>query len=279
MAQTTEPAWQKTADGEAILRPFKSAPYPHASREDGFKTKEGKTFPRDPHYVDSTVAIFIPKNFAAKDSVDYVVHFHGWGNHVSKVLEQYKLPQQLAAAKVNAILIVPQGPKDASDSGDGKLELDKDGFKNLVDEVTAFLNEQQKIQSKTIGHIALTAHSGGYKVTAAILDHGGLTDHITDVLLLDASYGSLDQFVAWCKASSDHRLVSLFTKHLEDENQQLIAMLASGGVSCTLIDEGHLPIAARSRTRLFVSTKLAHDEVPWKRDYFRLLLETSQLSK
>src|SRR6185436_12978172 len=108
-------------DGQFILRPFEHAPFPHKSRDEGHKY--GKTFfPRDTNYADSTVGIVIPDGYQPGDTVDYIVHFHGWGNHVSKVIKEYKLMEQLKAAKVNAILLVPQGPKDASDSGGGKLE-------------------------------------------------------------------------------------------------------------------------------------------------------------
>src|SRR5436190_22370151 len=138
VAQTSRPVWQKTADGMLILRPFQNAPYPHPSRKDGFNGKS-TTYPADPHYTDSTVGIFIPAGYSPGETVDYVVHFHGHMNHVSKVLEQYKLPQQLAKTRVNKILLVPQGPKDAADSGGGKLELDPAGFAHLIDEVTAFL--------------------------------------------------------------------------------------------------------------------------------------------
>ena len=272
-AQTTRPAWTKSADGETILRPFAGAPYPHPSRENGFKT-----FPRDPHYVDSTVGIFIPKNYVPGDTVDYVVHFHGHKNHVSKVLEQYKLPQQLAAAKVNAILIVPQGPKDAADSGDGKLELDKNGFEKLIDEVTAYLNAQGKIHTKTIGKILLSAHSGGYKVLASILDHGGLADHITDALLLDSSYGNLEWFANWAAADPNHhRLVSLFTDHLADENQQIMALLDKAGVKYRKLDEKSVKDADfLPRGVTFMHTRGPHDQVPV--DYFGPLVKTSALT-
>jgi hypothetical protein len=129
--RATVPRWQETREGQVILRPFANAPYPHKSRENGFKG--GKTLYGPEHYVDSTVGIVIPSGYQAGDNVDYVVHFHGHMNHVSNVLTKYKLPQQLLAAKVNAILLVPQGPTDAADSGGGKLELDPDGFAKLID--------------------------------------------------------------------------------------------------------------------------------------------------
>lgn len=276
-AQSTQPAgWQTTAQGQLILRPFQNAPYPHASRAEGFKGR-ATTYPKDPHYTDSTVAVFIPADFKAGGEVNYVVHFHGHNNHVAKVLPQYKLLESFTAAMVNAILIVPQGPKDAADSGGGKLELDPKGFEKLITEVTEFLNAEHKLQTKRIGKVVLSTHSGGYKVTAAILDHGGLADHITDVLLLDSSYGSLPWFADWVKASPSHRLVSLYTEHLADANKELKGLLDAAGVKYQQLDETTLTDAQlTSRGALFIPTKGPHDQVPV--DYFGRLLETSALA-
>ena len=274
---TSKPVWQKTAYGELILRPFEHAPYPHKSREDGHKY-DTTIFPRDPHYVDSTVGIVIPPNYKPGETVDYIVHFHGWGNHVSKVIDQYKLMQQLAAANVNAILIVPQGPKDASDSGGGKLELDPGAFAKLIGEVTTFLNDEHRIHTTKVGKIVLTSHSGGYEVTAAVLHLGKMDDHITDVLLLDSSYGSLEWFADWCKADKSHRLVSLFTDHLAKHNGELMDDLDKMNVAHTTLDEPKLTDAQlEPRGVYFMHTKGPHEQVPV--DYFGRLIQTSALAE
>src|SRR5947209_738180 len=65
-AQATQPSWQTTPQGQLVLRPFPHAPYPHPSREHGFKGR-ATTYPADPHYVDSTVAIFIPAGYIDGD--------------------------------------------------------------------------------------------------------------------------------------------------------------------------------------------------------------------
>jgi hypothetical protein len=271
--------WTSTPSGDVILRPFDGAPYPHASRADGYTSKNG-TFPKDPHYVDSTVGIVIPKGYVPGDTVDYVVHFHGWSNHVSQVLEQYRMPQQLAASGVNAILLVPQGPKDAKDSSCGKLELDDGAFKRLISEVTKYLNAEGKIRTSNIGRIALSAHSGGYKVTARILHQGGLTDHISDVLLLDASYGNLEDFAEFCANDRHARLISLHTEHLDAANKELMGLLDKAHVPYRELPEDAVSADSLSpRGVTFISTKLAHNEVPMKSAYFERLLATSALPK
>lgn len=252
---TTQTAdWQRLPEGQLILRPFEHAPYPHPSRDKGFKTFGPE------HYQDSTVGLFIPAGYEPGDRVNYIVHFHGHVNNVANVLKKYKLEQQLDDAHVNAILIVPQGPKDAADSGGGKLELDPGAFAHLITEVTAFLKSQGKIKTGVVGDITLTAHSGGYKVTAAILHQGGMEKNITDVILLDASYGNLDSFAAWCAGGNDRRLVSLFTEHLAPENAQLMKMLDDAHVKYEKLLEMDASKMA-GRGFYFSPVTVKHDEV------------------
>jgi hypothetical protein len=105
--------------GKGILTNFASAPFPHPDRAQGHHYGD-KFFPAGKHYSDSSVAIFVPKGFQAKGSTDFVVHFHGWGGNVTSVFGIYKTAEQLVESGRNAILVVPQGPLNASDSFGGE---------------------------------------------------------------------------------------------------------------------------------------------------------------
>ncbi len=266
--------WISSPEGQTLLRPFRNAPYPHSSREHGY-TYDDKFFDAATHYSDSTIGIFIPAGYDQTDSVDYVVHFHGWSNHVSAVLERYDLRKQLVASGRNAILLVPQGPKDAADSGGGHLEKDEGAFAQLIDEVTQFLVSCGKVRSTHIGRIVLSTHSGGYLVTSQILAHGGLADRITDVLLFDSSYGGLEIFADWATVRG-HRLVSIFTEHLAAENFTLLTLLQKRHATVTAImepDIGEKLLGLRQPT-LVHTPDLPHDEIIQKRGYFALFLRT-----
>jgi hypothetical protein len=271
--------WVFSPEGQTILHPFKNAPYPHTSREKGY-TYNGKFFDAPTHYSDSTVGIFIPAGYKPSETVDYVVHFHGWSNHVSTVLDHYELRRQMAGSGLNAILLVPQGPKDSTDSGGGRLELEPGAFEALINEVTQFLNREGKIKTESIGHIALSTHSGGYRVTSAILIHGGLRDHITDVLLFDSSYGGLEGFVNWMQQGHGHRLVSIFTRHLAPENFMLLTMFQKLHIPTeTVLEPDMKEPLLLSRKPIFVHTlDIEHDEIIQKRSYFTLFLRTSALA-
>src|SRR5260370_12273245 len=107
--------------GQLLLVRLPTAPFPHPQRAEGHKYKE-QFFSAAEHYTNDTVAIFIPKGFRETGRIDFVVHFHGWQNNVEGVLKRYQLIEQLIASGRNAVLIMPQGPYNASDSFGGKLE-------------------------------------------------------------------------------------------------------------------------------------------------------------
>ena len=68
------------------------------------------------------MAVFIPKGFRETGTIDFLIHFHGWQNEVTNVLPRYQLLEQVVESRRNVILVVPQGPRNASDSFGGKLE-------------------------------------------------------------------------------------------------------------------------------------------------------------
>jgi hypothetical protein len=261
--------WKTSPDGDLALVPFKSAPFPHSSRDQGFQS--GTTFyPRDPHYDDSTVGVFVPKQFKPTKTINFVVHFHGWNNHVEQVFQQYDLARQMRMSGLNAVLLVPQGPRDAPDSTDGKLQYDQGSLTALLNEALGFLSLEGRISPKaTLGHVALTAHSGGYLVATYICDRKELYDKITDVILFDATYGGLPAFADYA-ATPPHRLISICTEHLGHENARLIALLQKRHVQARVLFEEDLTDAevAKRGPLIVLTTTLEHDQVISKRDYF-----------
>lgn len=267
--------------GQLITKPFASAPFPHPKRAEGH-TYKNEFFSAAEHYNDSTVAIFIPKGLHDTGAVDFVVHFHGWRNHVDEVLHRYQLLEQLVESGRNAVLVVPQGPRDAPDSFDGKLE-DPDGFKGFMDEVVQTLRQKSALRRKdfTIGSIILSGHSGGYRVMASVLDHGGMTDHVKEVWLFDALYAETDKFLTWFDKYHG-RLLDIYTEHggTKEETQNLMAALKQRGAPFFSGDETkESPSQLSTKGPIFLFTTLEHDEVLQKHHTFRKFLESSCLQK
>lgn len=265
--------------GQLILTQFLAAPFPHPSRTHGHTYKE-TFFPADPHYADSTVAIFIPPDYRAGAAADFVIHFHGWRNTVAGTLTQYDLPEQLVASRRNAILIVPEGPRDAPDSSGGKLE-DPEGFKRFMAETLAVLQQRSVVASNVaVGNIILSGHSGGYQVISAIVDRGGLTDHVREVWLFDALYAQSEKFLAWADRTGG-RLLDIYTDNggTKVRTEEMIAALQQRKQPALVTTDAAVTGAELQTNRfVFLHTDLAHNEVVAKRRTFQTFLETSGLA-
>jgi hypothetical protein len=258
---------------------LKNASFPHPKRAEGH-TYQNQKFAAERHYQDSTVLVFIPKGFRFSAKEDIVVHFHGWYNHIDSVLTTFKLIEQFAAAHPNALLIVPQGPKDAPDSFGGKLE-EKDGFKQFISEVLDSITSKHGQKTLEPRNIILSGHSGAYRVMSFILLHGGMARNIREVWLFDGLYGQLEKFGVWLQQPTA-RLVNLYTKE--------------GGTFTTSLDfetdmaAWQLPFwkgeekdftesVLRNHRVLSVFTPLEHNEVLAKTGLFKQLLSASPFLK
>jgi len=265
--------------GRTFAPSLPSAPFPHASRANGHDYDKVH-YDAATAYSDSTVGIYVPTNFSAGTSVDAIVHFHGWNNHVDEVFRRYRLREQVEASGVNAVLIVPQGPKDAPDSDDGKLELDRGGLARLLADVVAYLHAQGVTNAATIGRVVLTAHSGGYGGAGGSLALGGVAA-ITDVILFDSAYGYFDAFAAWADASPSHHFLSLFTNDTAYGNTILMAKMQARRSNPNVLDAGSMTLAQlQTRTPTFaVTTDVVHDELMQKHDWYQLFLKSTALER
>jgi hypothetical protein len=280
-APTQDLVQQYTPSGQMLLTHFASAPFPHPKRAEGHQYKD-QFYSAQEHYSDNTVALFIPKGFRETGSIDLVVHFHGWKNHVEGVLQQYHLIEQLVESGRNAVLVVPQGPRDASDSFGGKLE-DPDGFKRFIAEVAETLRQKGSLKNKdfSIGNVVLSGHSGGYQVISSILDHGGLADQVKEVWLFDALYAQTDKFLAWFDAQHG-RLLNIYTEHggTKEETERLMATLKQRGTPFLSCKEAELkPAELQTNQVVFIYTELPHNDVLDKHQTFLEFLKTSVLAK
>ncbi len=256
---------------------LESAPFPHAQRENGY-VYEGAYFPRKDHYDDNTVVLFFPNSCQFDEKVDLVFYFHGWDRDLTDVLASYHVVEQFVRSRKNAILILPQGAKNAKDSFGGKLE-DADGFKNMVGEILSQLMRAGMIKTDLPGDLVLAGHSGGYHVISAILTQGGLTDHIKEVYLLDALYGDVDKFADW-QDRQKGKIIDLYTDDggTKEESEGLIEELGRRNIPYyAATDEDVSDRELASHRIIFVHTALEHDEVVYKNGALCRFLSASVL--
>jgi len=264
--------------GELLKTQLSSAPFPHPLRDRGH-TYGKQFYPKEKHYNDSSVALFIPKGFRPTNAVDFVVHIHGWWNNIDTALKYYLLPQQLAESSKNAILVVPEGPRNAPDFFWGKLE-DPGGFKKFIEDVADYLFRTGKTTTRNIGNVILSGHSGAYHAISYALMQGGVPEKIREVYLFDALYGQTEKFANWIDHSQGKMVViytdSGGTKH---ETESLMGNLRACKIPFFASNETSISPRDLSKHRLvFLHTDLGHDMVVHYRLQFRDYLRASCLA-
>lgn len=263
--------------GEVIISELAAAPFPHQKRKNGHTYSEN-FYSYEDHYSDSTVVIFIPKDYKPKFENDFVIHFHGWYNNVDSVLSQFRLIEQFYASGKNAILIIPQGPKNAPDSFGGKLE-EKNKFWDFINEITEILHQKKVSRSKSVGKILLSGHSGAYRVISFILMRGGLTDNIEEVFLFDGLYGQIEKYTYWL----DHyngKFINIYTKDggTKDQSENLMECLDAWKIPYLSKTETELLDNDLKRNRIInIYSDLEHNDVIHVRSQFYNFLKLSSL--
>ena len=168
--------------GRIVRLDLDAAPFPDTARQAGY-SYEGEFFPRDGHYDDSTVAVFIPKNFKPRGKVDLVFFFHGWYSSISEAAQEFDLFRQFSASGEKALLVMPETARDAPDSFAGKLEREN-GFQALEAELLDALGAAGIASGLKTGRIILMGHIGAYHVISRILAQKGIAPRVSEVLPL-----------------------------------------------------------------------------------------------
>ena len=229
--------WTAFKGGRWAIYRSSAAPFPHPARRDGYKGSDGTAYPYFPHYADSSIVVVVPDGFRETEKgSNVIVHFHGHMNDDLGVLEQYLLPQAMIAQKINALLVIPQGPYRARDSFDGKME-DEGGFRRMVEDVMATMNREKVVTSTNVARVIVTAHSGGYRPAGFVLDRGGMSDLITHVFLFDALYGQHEYFRDWLLKGKGI-IKAAYTAHLANEHADVAASVAAAGSRWSMTPAG-----------------------------------------
>lgn len=263
--------------GQLIRLHLETSAFPDTARLDGHQY-DGNTYPYLGHYDDNTVLVFVPDYFRPARHTDVVVHFHGWYNNVDSVLQAFQLVEQFHAAGRNAVLVVPQGPKNAPDSYGGKLER-AGAFRAFMAELLNELHRADILRSAKPGCIVLSGHSGAYRAMAHILLHGGLP--VREVLLFDGLYGQLEKYGHWL-AHGKGRFINLYTSDGGTYDQSLAFMtdLDAWGIPYLAAQEPLLTDEALRNNRIIMAfTPMEHNEVLHLRQGFQRFLATSRCLK
>lgn len=238
--------------------------FPDTARANGHDYN-GKHYDAATNYSDSSVLIYVPKNFIVTEKVNFVFWFHGWGNSIDSAVKQYQLLEQFDASARNAVFVFPEGPKNAPDSYGGKLEQ-PEVFQQLVKEV------EKKLYENTIGKgkknyvrfgqndITLAGHSGAYRVISRIINK----TPVNEVILFDAMYGGNDAYLEWLSVP-EHRFINIYTKDGGTfDNSHLIMKQLTDSLHIPMISLNEDDVTEkllRDHHKLFMFSSKGHNEV------------------
>jgi hypothetical protein len=200
----------------------------------GHKSPRGGVHWEDETYNDRRVLVAASPDFDPKAPGVIVVYFHGNNATLARdVAGRQQAPRQVAAARLNAVLVAPQMAVDARDSSAGNFW--RDGA------FAAFLDEAETKIARLYPNathadferypVVIVAYSGGYLPAAFSLAHGGARGRVKGVVLLDALYGETDKFARWIEQERGQAFfVSAYSTSSKSENAALRARLERDGV-------------------------------------------------
>lgn len=204
--------WSTDAWGSWVTLDLPSAPF---------------AYPGAP-YGDASVRIFVPAGWDGTAPIAVATHFHGHSATIDEVDAAQSLHVQHALSGRNAVFVLPQGPVEAADSDFGQLD-EPGGYATLVRDVVAVLYRAGYAHTAALGSQVLAAHSGGYSVTANVVEAGGLP--VDGVHLFDALYAREDTFADYARAGGRLRSVWTASGGTDDENRALARTLAEEGIA------------------------------------------------
>jgi beta-lactamase class A len=253
--------WNNVPGGSWGIYRSPAAPFPHPSRAKGYTRKNGTFYPFFPHYADSSIIVFVPKGFRElAGGSNMIVHFHGHMSDNLAVLENDSMLQAMTAQKVNALLVLVQGPYRSRDDFGGKME-DEGGFKRLVEDVLVTMQREGIVKTTAVNRICVSGFSGGYRPAAFVLAKGGLSDKITNLFLFDALYANQEFFRDWLLAGKG-RMFGAFTDHLEKEYTAFAAEVRDRAGDRISFTKTSVPHNAVPRT--FIASWLSQLDREWK---------------
>jgi hypothetical protein len=218
-------------DGEDSGKPFLNV---DENGRLGHKSSRGGVHWEDETYNDRHVLVAASPDFNPKAAGVIVVYFHGNNATLARdVVGRQHAPRQVAASRLNAVLVAPQMAVDARDSSAGNFWRDG-GFAAFLDEaetkIAKYYPDATRADFERMP-VVIVAYSGGYLPAAFSLAHGGARDRVKGVVLLDALYGEPDKFARWIEQERGRAFfVSSYSTSSAKENQAMRARLERDGV-------------------------------------------------
>lgn len=201
----------------------------------GHRSAGGNIHWLDETYSDSRVLLHIPKGFDVRRPGLMVLFFHGHGATLERdVLHRQRVPQQVSASGINAVLVAPQLAFNAADSSAGKL-WQPGGCRRMLAEAASrlatLMGSPRAERTFATMPVLIVGYSGGYLSTASCLTEGGLGNRVRGVVLLDGLYGEMKTFENWLTRNRSTFFISSYTGSTEANNLRLRQVLEQNALA------------------------------------------------
>jgi len=203
-------------EAKSALVDFRSAPFPYLGiipdkdipfldvsdgPRRGHTSGRGGVYWLDETYSDRRSLIYLPAGFDLRRPAVIVVFFHGNNATLSRdVAGRQRVPAQLAASGLNAVLVAPQFAVDALDSSAGNFWT-PGAFDRFLREAAGRIAEVYGVPDERLAFerlpVVIVAYSGGYDPAAYAVALGGADRRIRGLILLDGLYDEEDKVADW----------------------------------------------------------------------------------
>jgi hypothetical protein len=256
------PVWSRSPPltrAHTELVKFETAPFPYNGNVPGevksflevddagrrvHRSTRGQVYWEDQTFNDPRVLLHIPEGFDARRPSLMIVFFHGHRATIDRdVRDRQRVPAQISASGLNAVLVAPQFAVNAPNSSAGRF-WEPGGFGRFLGEAAQQLGrmhgDPRTVRTFAGMPVVIVAYSGGYLPTAWSLVRGGLEKRLRGVVLLDALYGQLDTFAGWIKSDRSAFFVSSYTNSTRGRNMELQRILAKREIAFSTSLQGNL---------------------------------------
>jgi hypothetical protein len=189
------------------------------------------------------VHVWVPKKYNPKRA-ETIIYVHGYYIYVDGAWSEHHLPEQFAAAGVNAMFIACEAPSGPTENV---------AWPQLADLLATV--EKGIGQPTPRGRIVAMGHSGAFRTLLDWLPE----KELDTVVLLDAAYGEVEKYRDWVLGDEKRRLIDVGDLSTREWTDQLHAALPDTMVldHFPTLEEG-LPRSASRARILYIKSTLGH---------------------
>lgn len=193
-----------------------------------------------------SIHVWIPAGYHP-DGAATVLYVHGYYTDVDRAWVEHRLPEQFALSDLNAIFIAPEAPSGSRGA------VAWPALEDLLAEVFAHVDV-----ARPMGEVIAIGHSGGYRTLIPWLDYPPLDT----VISVDATYGEVETWQTWMRASPRHRLIVIADDTLRWTEELVDALAPELPGQVVELDRfggfDDLPAAASSARLVYVRSQYGH---------------------